>query len=112
MNPSDIPIDQRAGKPDTGMRIVNTGDSELSIFRDDTLITTYRYGSNFARPFFFPVNEPGGRCVTRSYPMEAVPDESTDHPHHRSLWIAHGDVNGVDNWSEETGHGSTKHQLI
>ena len=24
-----------------------------------------------------------------------------DHPHHRSLYVAHGDVNGVDHWSLE-----------
>ena len=25
--------------------------------------------------------------------------EAHDHPHHRGLWVAHGDVNGADNWS-------------
>jgi hypothetical protein len=27
-------------------------------------------------------------------------DEAPDHVHHRSLWTAHGNVNGVDVWSE------------
>jgi hypothetical protein len=38
--------------------------------------------------------------MTRSYPMEKVEGEAQDHPHHRSLWFAHGNVNGVDFWAE------------
>jgi hypothetical protein len=30
---------------------------------------------------------------------EGVPGEAADHPHHQSLWYAHGDVNGVDFWA-------------
>ena len=32
------------------------------------------------------------------------------HPHHRSLWYAHGSINGHDFWSEEKGAGKTVHQ--
>jgi hypothetical protein len=39
-----------------------------------------------------------------------VPGDSTDHVHHRSLWVAWGDVNGSDNWSEEKGHGRVVHR--
>jgi hypothetical protein len=39
-----------------------------------------------------------------------APGETHDHPHHRSLWIAHGEVNGADNWSEEPGHARTVHE--
>jgi hypothetical protein len=53
------------------------------------------------RPFFFPFLGPGGAALTRSYPMvQDVPDESTDHPHHRSLYVGFGEVNGVDLWAE------------
>jgi hypothetical protein len=38
--------------------------------------------------------------------------EARDHPHHRSLWSAYGDVNGVDDWSEEEGHGTIAHQAF
>ena len=34
----------------------------------------------------------------------AVPGEETDHVHHRSVWVTHGSVNGVDFWSEADGH--------
>ena len=31
-----------------------------------------------------------------------------DHPHQRSFWFTHGNVNGVDFWSEIKGHGSIR----
>jgi len=74
--------------------------------------TTYVYdGEDFIRPYLFPVRAPCGSKVTRAYPMiEGVPGETSDHPHHKSIWIAHGEVNGVDNWSQGEGHGFTRHR--
>ncbi len=50
--------------------------------------------------YFYPVLGPGGAKMTRAWPMEDLPTEEHDHGHHRSLWFAHGDVNGVDFWAE------------
>ena len=73
--------------------------------------TTYVYGGvDFVRPYLFPVLAPSGVRVTRSYPMEEVEGESTDHRHHRSIWVAYGEANDVDNWSEGEGHGGTVHR--
>lgn len=94
------------------LRTEDNGIDTLTVYENDCLITSYRYNNVEARPYFFPVNEPGGVCVTRSYPMQTIAHETADHPHHRSIWIAHGDVNGVDNWSEEPGHGYTAHQAV
>lgn len=60
------------------------------------------------KPFYFPVIGPTGAEVTRAYPMRTVPGEDQDHPHQRSFWFTHGNVNGVDFWSEIKGHGSIK----
>jgi Methane oxygenase PmoA len=73
--------------------------------------TRYHCAESFARPFCYPVLGPGGKPVTRNYPMRRdVPGETHDHPHHRSLWTAYGEVNGVDDWSEEPKHGFIRHQ--
>ncbi len=61
--------------------------------------TSYLVGPEHARPHCLPVYGPGGVQVTRSTPG--------DHVHHRSLWVAQGQVNGFDNWSEEPGHART-----
>jgi hypothetical protein len=82
----------------------------LEISLDNLLVTRYVYSDVPARPYFYPLNAPGQVPVTRAYPM--VPDaegETRDHPHHRSLWIAHGEVNDADNWSEAAGHARTRH---
>ncbi len=42
--------------------------------------------------------------MTRDWPMQDVPGEEHDHPHHRSLWFAHGAVNGIDFWTEAASH--------
>jgi hypothetical protein len=34
--------------------------------------------------------------------MKETPGEDTDHPHHRSLWFAHSNVNQIDFWNEGT----------
>ena len=78
---------------------------------DGELFTKYHHGPDLARPFLYPVIGPAGKRMTRAYPMDKdVPGEKTDHVHHRSIWIAHGDLNGVDGWSEERGHGRTIHR--
>ena len=50
-------------------------------------------------PCLWPVWTIEGVQVTRSYPFrDDVKGEAHDHPHHRGIWFAHGDVNGVDFW--------------
>jgi hypothetical protein len=41
--------------------------------------------------------------------MKSPANEEHDHHHHRSLWFAHGLVNGKDFWSEEKAYGKTVH---
>ncbi|RMF10140.1 MAG: hypothetical protein D6763_06330 [Alphaproteobacteria bacterium] len=71
---------------------------------DDQLFTEYHY-KNVSRPFLYPVIGPTGEGLTRNYPMKDVPGEARDHVHHRSLYFAHGDVNGVDFWAETVHRG-------
>jgi hypothetical protein len=73
-------------------------------------VTSYHYGPDLARAFLYPLIGPDGEPVTRGFPMLDLPDERKDHPHHRSVWVAHGDVNGVDDWSEGPGHGRIVHR--
>ncbi len=41
--------------------------------------------------------------------MKEGKDEEHDHPHHRSLWYGHGEVNGIDFWREVPGTGKIVH---
>ena len=53
-------------------------------------------------PILWPIIGPTGKPMTRAYPMAEGPNERQDHPHHRSLWFNHGDVNGLSFWHLET----------
>ena len=47
--------------------------------------------------------------------MQTVPGEDRDHPHQRSFWFTHGNVNKVDFWSEGKQAGTireTERQVI
>jgi hypothetical protein len=64
------------------------------------LFTEYVFtGAN--RPYLHPVRAADGTPMTRDFPMKRQTGEDEDHPHHRSLWFAHSDVNGVDFWNED-----------
>ena len=62
----------------------------LGVTVDGDLFTVLRHDASL--PYLYPVLGPGGVAVTRGYPMELQPGEAEDHPHHRSLWLAHGSV--------------------
>lgn len=66
---------------------------------DDSLFAEYLTRSG-RQPVVWPIIGPTGAAYTRSYPVGPRQEfEEEDHPHHRSLWFAHGDVNGFDFWS-------------
>jgi len=63
--------------------------------------TAYYFSPETPKPYLYPLRSPGGIIITRGYPMVmSIPGESRDHPHHRSMFFAHGDINGVDFWGE------------
>jgi len=82
------------------------GRIDVSI--DDDPFTSYHYSAEVARPYLYPVLGPGGVSLTRTIEKSGAP--GYDHPHHRSVWISHGLINGTDNWSEDPGHGRTAHR--
>lgn len=59
------------------------------------------YVTNFqGTPIVWPIIGPNGHRMTRDFPMEKRRDgsEAHDHPHHRSLWFTHGEVNNANFW--------------
>lgn len=84
---------------------VTEGKDRVTIAVDGDLLTELRFEGT-PKPYFYPLNGPGGVPLTRNYPMRSdAADEDKDHPHHRSLWFTHGDVNGVDFWAEGPNKG-------
>jgi hypothetical protein len=82
----------------------------VRIHAGDHLIADYAT-NNGPKPIVWPLLGPGGEKMTRDYPMvKDSKDEAHDHPHHRSLWFTHGEVNGIDFWAEGEKMGRTEHQ--
>ncbi len=81
-------------------------DNAIDVTIDGRVFTTFRYGTDGFRPYFFPVLGPGGNLVTRG----EISENSSDHIHHRSLYVAYGEVNDVDVWAEGKNSGKVVHQ--
>lgn len=78
---------------------ITTSDSGFTVTIDDQLFA--RYVTDQAnKPYFYPIIGPTGASMTRAWPMEDIPGEKQDHPHHRGINFGHQNVNGYDTWVE------------
>jgi predicted dehydrogenase len=71
----------------------------IDVLCDGKLFTSYRYADSLAKPALSPVRSPSGIVVTRGFPLDPSPGETTDHPHHTGLFFAFDDVNGNGFWN-------------
>jgi hypothetical protein len=58
----------------------------------------WHFSKEYPRPFFYPLNGPGGVSLTRMGHPGAE-----NHDHHRSVWFASNNVDGIDFWAENRG---------
>ena len=74
-----------------------TEKDTLTITVDGQPFLTFNYGPQLPKPYFLPVTTAGGVVVNR-----ALGDKSdADHPHHKGIWNAIDEVNGVKFWAEK-----------
>ena len=73
----------------------------LAVAIDGKPYTEFFLSPDGNKPYVYPLRTAGGTLVTRHFPMEQFPGETHDHPHHRGMFFAHGDVNGVNLWATE-----------
>ncbi len=76
----------------------------LDLTIDGKPFTTYRFNPtpddpDFHRPLFFPVLADDGTGYTSDRARETAGQAKREHPWHRSVWVGHGDMNGIDHWS-------------
>jgi hypothetical protein len=63
--------------------------------------TTLFLSADGKKPYLYPLRTASGIQVTRHFPMEEAEGETHDHPHHRGMFFAHGDISGVNFWATE-----------
>lgn len=79
----------------------------VSVWFDDDMFTEYIF-EGYEKPILYPVIGPGGVEMTRNWPMrEGVEHEAHDHPHHKSIWFGHMEVNGESLWHSGPTAGTT-----
>jgi hypothetical protein len=82
-----------------GAVVLKEESNHISVSIDGKPFTDYWFGKRedrpYARPFFYPVLAADGAAVTDDHYGQK------EHPHHDSLWVGHGDVNGANHWALE-----------
>lgn len=72
------------------------GQGTVEVTVDGQPFTTFHYGDDLPKPYFAPVLAPGGVSITRPVEMGIK-----EHPHHKGIWLAVDEVNGIDYWGEK-----------
>ena len=78
----------------------------------DTLFAGYITDYEGA-PIVYPIVGPTGKDMTRDFPMKRDYEPmQTDHPHQRSFWFAHGNINGLDFWNAFARPLAARHKIV
>jgi len=81
-------------------------DGSLALMHGQEIVWRFNFGKQLSKPYFHPLNLPGGRTLT----WESPPD----HPWHYGLWFSWKFINGVNYWEEhrETGQSDGRTTLL
>lgn len=104
----------RLRRPEPKQRIsIETKDDRIRIEANGKLLTEIRT-QGFSNPILYPINNPSGQSLVRDWPVieNGRTGEQPDHPHHKSLFIGHQRINGVDFWHEGGKCGTTEQVRI
>jgi len=88
------------------------GKDKIDVVLDGKNITTYRYEDTLTKPILYPVKSPSGVVLTRGFPFEIIPGESSDHPHHFGIFFTYDKVNNDGFWNNATSPPQIKHVKI
>lgn len=102
----------RAASGPSGKVTITPLDDRLCVMIDGDLFAEYIF-QGYSRPVVYPIIGPHGIGMTRNWPMkEGEPGESHDHVHQKSMFFAHGLVNGVNFFAEAPDSGKTMHEKL
>ncbi len=82
---------------------ISRGVDRIAVEIEGKPYTDYFLSPDGNKPYVYPLRTASGIIVTRHFPMEQAAGETHDHPHHRGMFFAHGDINGINFWATEPG---------
>jgi hypothetical protein len=91
---------------------ITKGNDRISVEIDGQPFTALFFGPEVAKPYLYPLRAASGTIVTRRFPLEESPGDSTDHPQHRGLTFAHADLNGINYWANEPFNRGKKGRIV
>jgi hypothetical protein len=82
------------------------GEGKIDVSIDSKPFTTYYFNKDVAKPYLMPLRTASGIVISRNFPIVnavTAADQKTRsfEPHQRPLYFAHGDIDGLNFWSEE-----------
>lgn len=77
-------------------------EKRVDVMADGKMFTSFCWYDSVYKPILYPVCTSAGTEITRGFPLNPKPGESTDHRHQVGIWLNYGNVNGLDFW----GNGS------
>jgi len=90
-----------AGENGQGAVSLEQEADRVNVYIGGALYTSIIH-KGYDRPILYPIIGPHGVSMTRDFPMHKDnPLDQHDHPHHTSLYFAHGRVNDIDFWHKD-----------
>lgn len=89
------------------VRLVRAGD-RIEVAIGGRPFTTVFAGPDVPKPYLHPLRSASGKVVTRGFPMEKIPGESTTDQHHRGVWLGYKSINGFNFWENEFSYHDPK----
>jgi hypothetical protein len=77
---------------------VRDTDSQITVSINGKPFTALQKGAGANKPYLWPLSTASGKRVVRSFPMEKLPGEPTDHPHQRGIWTGVEHLSGSNIW--------------
>ncbi|MDA1190432.1 MAG: PmoA family protein [Candidatus Poribacteria bacterium] len=90
--------------PSADYVLLNDEGGSIDVSIGGSAFTTFLYSKDHYRPHFYPVYGKGGKEVTET--------GASDHKHHRSVYVAYGEVNDVDLWAEGANSGRIVNESV
>lgn len=84
----------------------------IDVMVDGRHFTSYLHRDDLTKPILYPLRTPCGIVVNRSYPLEKVEGETTDHPHHAGISFTYDQVNGNGFWNNTKSLPQIKHVKV
>ena len=86
-------------------------EKKVDIFIGKKFFTSFLYPDSLEKPVLYPLQAANGTVVTRGFPLNPLPGDPTDHPHHIGLWFNFENINGLDFWNNSYAIPKEKKQL-